>query len=60
MDPASIVGIVSGAVSLAKFALETASYLLSLKDLFDHTELQLLNLASRCQTLDIAWRRVHV
>jgi len=60
MDPASIVGIVASAASLAKLALETATYLVGLKDSFNQMELHLLDLASRCQTLDIAWRRVHV
>lgn len=60
MDPASVVvGVVSGAASLAALAISTTTYLIGLKDSYKHVELVVLDLVTTCQAFEIAWRRIH-
>lgn len=59
MDPASvIIGVVSGAASLAALAITTTRYLLGLKDSYKGVELVVLDLVTTCQAFEIAWRRI--
>lgn len=60
MDPASaIIGIASGAASLAALAISTTTYLIGLKDSYKTVELVVLDLVTTCQAFEIAWRRIH-
>jgi hypothetical protein len=60
MDPASVViGVVSGAASLAALAISTTTYLMGLKDSYKHVEIVVLDLVTTCQAFEIAWSRIH-
>lgn len=60
MDPASVViGVVSGAASLAAMALKTSTFLLGLRDSYTNIEVLILDLASTCRAFEIAWNRIH-
>ena len=58
MEPASIVGLVSGAAGVAMLAFQLSKLLIGLKDSFDHIAIRLIDLATLCRVLEVAWSEV--
>lgn len=59
MEPASaIIGVASGAASLAVLALQVSRFMIGMKDAFDHIEIRLIDLVSLCRTLEVAWKEI--
>jgi hypothetical protein len=59
MDPASAIGVVSGAATLAATAVQTTMFLMSLKDSYDNAGLMIWDLIAASKAFEIAWNRIH-
>jgi hypothetical protein len=60
MDPASIIGIASGAATLVSICVQTVTFLTSISDNYKNVHLALWDLISSCEALKNAWTNVHI
>ena len=58
MDPATIVGLVSSAVTLATVCGSTAKDLYTLGSKYKHAELAILSMVQGLDTMQLAWSRI--